>query len=305
MIVYQELSSLERDLGIKASTMYGISNHIYKHYRAVKVKKDNGDYRILNVPDEPLKKIQRRIADVLLCRMDVSFYAKAYVDGGSVQKNALPHVGQDMILKLDIVHFFDSILYSAVKEMAFPGEIYSEQNRILLTMLCYYDQVLPQGAPSSPVITNIIMRDFDEAVGRWCEERGLAYTRYCDDMTFSGSFSAAEVVEFVTGELRKKGLILNRRKTVVADKHHSQRVTGVVVNEKLSVPSEYRRKLRQELFYCRKYGIASHLSHIGCTDPEALYVQKLLGRVNYVLAVMPQDREMREYRSLLTGRLHR
>lgn len=303
MIVYQELSSLERDLGIKASTLYGVSNHITRHYRTVKLRKENGDYRVLHVPDEILKTIQRRIADTLLCRMEVSPYAKAYVDGGSIRRNAMPHVGKDKLLKLDIVHFFDSILYSAVKDMAFPGEIYSEQNRILLAMLCYYDQVLPQGAPSSPVITNIIMRDFDETVGRWCGERKLAYTRYCDDMTFSGSFDQTEVIAFVSGELRKMGFFLNKNKTVVADRHHSQRVTGVVVNEKLSVPSEYRRKLRQELFFCRKYGVASHLQKNGSPDPEDLYLQKLLGRVNYVLSVMPDDREMREYRSWITGRI--
>lgn len=305
MIVYQELSSLERDLGMKASVLYGVSNHIPQHYRTVKRKKENGDYRILHVPDEILKTIQRRIADTLLCRMEVSPYAKAYVDGGSIRRNAIPHVGQDKILKLDIVHFFDSILYSTVKDMAFPGEIYSEQNRILLTMLCYYDQVLPQGAPSSPAITNIIMRDFDEIVGRWCGERNLAYTRYCDDMTFSGDFSVAEVIDFVSGELKKKGFFLNRKKTVVADRHHSQRVTGVVVNEKLSVPLEYRRKLRQEIFFCQKYGVTSHLQKSGCPDSEELYTQKLLGRVNYVLSVMPDDQEMREYRNWIKGRVHR
>ena len=68
-------------------------------------------------------------------------------------------------------------------------------------MLCYYKESLPQGAPTSPAITNIIMYDFDERVGEFCAERGIAYTRYCDDMTFSGAFDEREVIDFVKEEL--------------------------------------------------------------------------------------------------------
>ena len=77
MIVYRELSSLERDLGIKAKTLYAVSNNIGKHYRRVKLSKKSGGYRNLSVPDAVLKSIQRRIADVLLIHMPVSRYAKA------------------------------------------------------------------------------------------------------------------------------------------------------------------------------------------------------------------------------------
>lgn len=299
MIVYRELSSLERDLGISAKTLYAVSNSISKHYHKAKLPKKNGGFRNLSVPDEVLKTIQKPIADVLLIHMPVSRYAKAYRFGGSTLRNAKHHVGKQVVLKLDILHFFDSIRYSTVKDKVFPAEIYAEPLRILLTMLCYHKDALPQGAPSSPAITNIILYEFDELVGQWCRERDIAYTRYCDDMTFSGSFDPAEVIRFVRLELKKLGFLLNEQKTRIQHPGQQQSVTGIVVNEKMSIPADYRRKLRQELYYCRKFGIQEHLQKTGLEIQEDTYRMQLLGKVNYVLQVHPEDRDMLEARKWL------
>ena len=299
MIVYRELSSLERDLGINAKTLYAVSNNIGKHYHKAKLPKKSGDYRNLSVPDEVLKSIQKQIAEVLLIHMPVSRYAKAYRFGSSTLRNAKHHVGKQVVLKLDILHFFDSIRYSTVKDKVFPEEIYAEPLRILLTMLCYHKDALPQGAPSSPAITNIILYDFDEQIGRWCRECGIAYTRYCDDMTFSGDFDPAEVIRFVRLELKKMGFLLNEQKTKIQCPGQQQTVTGIVVNEKLSIPADYRRKLRQELYYCRKFGVQEHLQKIGLEIPEDIYRMQLLGKVNYVLQVHPNDKDMLDARKWL------
>lgn len=299
MIVYRELSSLEQDLGISAKTLYAVSNNLGKHYRKAKLPKKSGGYRKLSVPDEVLKSIQKRIADVLLIHMPVSRYTKAYRFGSSTLRNAKHHVGKQVVLKLDILHFFDSIRYSTVKDKVFPEEIYAEPLRILLTMLCYHKDALPQGAPSSPAITNIILYEFDELIGQWCRERGITYTRYCDDITFSGAFDPAEVIRFVRLELKKLGLLLNEQKTRIQRPGQQQTVTGIVVNEKLSVPADYRRKLRQELYYCRKFGIQEHLQKTGLEIPEDTYRMQLLGKVNYVLQVHPDDGDMHEARKWL------
>ena len=299
MIVYRELSSLERDLGVSAKTLYAISNNLSKHYRKAKLPKKSSGFRNLSVPDEVLKSIQRQISEVLLIHVPVSRYAKAYRFGSSTLRNAKHHVGKQMVLKLDILHFFDSIRYSTVKDIVFPEEIYAEPLRILLTMLCYHKDALPQGAPSSPAITNIILYEFDEQIGQWCRERNIAYTRYCDDMTFSGDFDPAEVIRFVRLELKKMGFLLNEQKTRIQCPGQQQTVTGIVVNEKLSIPADYRRKLRQELHYCRKFGIQEHLQRIGLEIPEETYRMRLLGRINYVLQVHPDDRNMLEARKWL------
>ena len=299
MIVYRELSSLEQDLGISAKTLYAVSNNLSKHYRKAKLPKKSGGFRNLSVPDEVLKSIQKRIAEVLLIHMPVSRYAKAYRFGSSTLRNAKHHVGKQVVLKLDILHFFDSIRYSTVKDKVFPEEIYAEPLRILLTMLCYHKDALPQGAPSSPAITNIILYEFDEQLGQWCREHGIAYTRYCDDMTFSGDFEPSEVIRYVRLELKKMGFLLNEQKTRIQRPGQQQTVTGIVVNAKLSIPADYRRKLRQELYYCRKFGILEHMQKIGLEIPENTYRMQLLGKVNYVLQVHPNDKDMLDARKWL------
>ena len=299
MIVYRELSSLEQDLGINAKTLYAVSNNLGKHYHKANLPKKSGGYRKLSVPDEILKAIQRQISEVLLIHMPVSKYAKAYRFGSSTLRNAKHHVGKQVVLKLDILHFFDSIRYSTVKDKVFPEKIYAEPLRILLTMLCYHKDALPQGAPSSPAITNIILYEFDELMGQWCQERDIAYTRYCDDMTFSSDFDPSEVIRFVRLELKKLGFLLNEQKTKVQRPGQQQAVTGIVVNEKLSISADYRRKLRQDLYYCRKFGIQEHLQKIGLEIPEETYQMRLLGKVNYVLQVHPDDKDMLDARKWL------
>lgn len=106
MIVHRELSSLEKDLGFHAKTLYAVSNNLGKHYHNVQLPKKSGGIRKLSVPDELLKSIQRKITDVLLISMPVSQYAKAYRYGSSTIRNARHHVGKKVVLKLDILHFF-------------------------------------------------------------------------------------------------------------------------------------------------------------------------------------------------------
>jgi len=300
MAIYKELSSLVNQLGFSKRTLYSVSNSIQKHYHLVKIPKGNGEYRQLSVPDEFLKVIQRRINDRLLADEEISPYATAYRKGGSTKVNASPHAGNEVLLKLDIRHFFDGLIYPIVKEKAFPAEKYSEQNRILLSLLCVGTDALPQGAPTSPTISNIIMRDFDNKIGDWCLERGICYTRYCDDMTFSGNdFEPSEVIKLVKDELWSMGLIINKKKTVVVGKGQRHAVTGIVVNEKVSVNSEYKRKIRQEMHYCMKYGVDSHLKSIASEKTKCSYVSNLLGRINYVISVEPDNGKMREYKEWL------
>ena len=302
MIVYKELASIEQDLGFPAKTLYALSNNVEKHYHTVLISKRDGSKRKLSVPDLILKMVQRSIADVILTQYPVSKYACAYKYGSNVQQNARPHVRKKKILKLDIDGFFDHILYSQVKNIVFFEEKYAPPIRTLLTMLCYYRESLPQGAPTSPAITNIIMYDFDETVGAFCRGKGIAYTRYCDDMTFSGDFDENEVIAFVKEELQKLGLFLKTRKTAVIPATKRQTVTGIVVNEKINISKEYKKKIRQEMYYIRKFGIDGHLERMGIPEKEH-YLLSLKGRVAFVLQTLPNDEEFSEYKKFLNQSL--
>jgi retron-type reverse transcriptase len=298
MVVYKELGSLESDLGFDAKTLYGLSNNLDAHYRTVFIPKRDGSRRRLSVPDLILKLVQRSIADNILAYYPVSRYATAYAFGSSVQKNARRHVGKKKLLKLDIQGFFDSIAYSRVKETVFYKQGFSEPIRVLLSMLCYYKDALPQGAPTSPAITNIIMYDFDEKIGGYCTERGIAYTRYCDDMTFSGDFDESEIIALVKDELKKLGLFLKNRKTSVVCASKRQTVTGIVVNEKVNLTKDYKKKIRQEMHYIKKYGVDEHLRRLNITD-KCAYLNSLRGRVAFVLQTLPNDMEFLEYKTIL------
>lgn len=303
MITYKELSSLTNELGFTAHALYTASNNTSKHYYKTKIPKSNGEERELTVPDEFLKSIQRRIVDKLLYFEEVSPYATAYRYGGSTVKNAKPHVGQPLILKLDIRHFFDRIIYPAIKEKAFPENKYSENNRILLSLICSHSGTLPQGAPTSPVISNIIMKDFDDVVGKWCDKRKIRYTRYCDDMTFSGDFIPNETIKFVGRELKKMGFFLNGKKTTIVRDGQKKIVTGIVVNEKLNASSSYRKEIRQTVYYCKKFGVKSHMEHKNISDDRISFLQKLLGKVNYVLSVDSVNNEMKQYKNWITAEI--
>ena len=124
MKAYTALEDLEQDLGFSAKTLYGLSNHLDKHYRNAFIPKHDGSKRKLSVPDTILKKVQRSISDNILSHYTISRYATAYTSGSSVQKNASLHVGKQKILKLDVDGFFDHLTYARVKDCVFCKENY-------------------------------------------------------------------------------------------------------------------------------------------------------------------------------------
>ena len=170
---------------------------------------------------------------------------------------------------------------------------------MLLTYLCTYDEHLTQGSPTSAYISNLVMKSFDEVLGKWCEEKNINYTRYSDDMTFSGDFNPTEVITKVRQMLLKLGLQLNNDKIHVVDKSHNQSVTGIVVNEKVQVSSNYRRKIRQEIYYIKKFGLNSHLHRIKYSGNERAYLNQLYGKILYVLQINSSDLEFDEYRKFI------
>ena len=302
MIVYRELSSLCADLGCSLKHLYTLSNRPEKHYHKVSVPKNSGGFRELTVPDNELKTVQKRIDNVILPIIEISPYATAYRPGGSPLANAKPHINNNTLLKLDIRHFFDKITFSMILG-AFSKEIFSDKVAMILAQICSFHEALPQGAPTSPAISNIIMKDFDNVVGAWCKNGGITYTRYCDDMTFSGSFKPNEVIEFVKSELAKYGFYLNNKKTTVVRDGQKKIVTGIVVNEKANTSAIYRRKIRQTMYYCMEYGVDSHMQNKNITDTKEHYLQKLLGQINFVLSVTPENEEFIKYKRWVTENL--
>lgn len=279
--------------------LYSISNNIEKNYKIHKIRKKNGKLRTIYEPNPTLKHIQRVILDTILNQESISKYAKAYHPGISLKDNALPHVNKKIILKLDIKDFFDNIDFLDIYNSCFSIEYFPKSIGMLLTYLCCYDEHLPQGAPTSAYISNLVMKSFDEEIGFWCEEKNINYTRYSDDMTFSGDFNPSEIIKKVGESLKNLGLELNKKKIHIITNSSSQSVTGVVVNQKAQVSKTYRNKIRQEIYYIKKFGIDSHMKKIDITQDKDTYLWSIFGKILFVLQINNKDQEFQEYKSYI------
>lgn len=285
--------------------LYALSNHSERHYQRIVLSKRDGGERVVLAPDYLLKTVQRNILDNVLSFFPLSPFATAYRPGCSVIDNAAPHCQQPQILKLDIENFFDNISWLQVwrlfRQTTLPSGVVT-----MLTHLCCYREALAQGAPTSPAISNLVMRHFDEQMGAWCQAQGIVYTRYCDDMTFSGDLNVRQVKRNVTALLATLGMRLNKRKTAQATASQQQRVTGIVVNEKPQLSREQRRALRQEIYYCQKYGVLAHLRRCGELDLSAdhtgqarHYLHALLGKIGWLLQINPDDKAFTQSRGVV------
>ena len=280
-------------------TLYSISNNIEKNYKIYKIRKRNGKYRTIYEPNSLLKHIQKQILLNILNNKSISKYAKAYHKGISLKDNAIPHINKNIILKLDIKDFFENISFVDIYNSCFPIEYFPKSVGMLLTYLCTYDEHLTQGSPTSAYISNLVMKDFDEVLGAWCEERDISYTRYSDDMTFSGNFNPNEIIKKVRKMLYKLGLQLNNNKIHVVSKSSNQNVTGIVVNEKVQVSSKYRKEIRQEIYYIKKFGLESHLKYNEVEINKEKYLNILYGKIIYVLQINEDDNEFKKYKTYI------
>lgn len=272
-----------------------------KHfYRTYSIKKKNGNMRRIDEPLPDLKYVQRWILDEILIKIPVNEVAKAYRYNYSVKDNARFHRKQKVVLSLDLKDFFPSIHIQDVIGI-FRKVGYNKKVSCFLAYLCCYNYCLPQGSPTSPCISNIVMASVDDAIYVFARENSLRYTRYADDITISGDFAPGKVIAFVSDVLYKAGFLLNPSKTRVAKPNSRQIVSGIVVNDHMQLPKEQRRLIRQEMYYIEKYGVDSHLYYIGNTRRN--YLPHLLGMVNYGLFINPNDNELKKYRTALRNML--
>ncbi|TWD92206.1 RNA-directed DNA polymerase [Neobacillus bataviensis] len=232
---------------------------INNYYKEIQISKRNGETRTLAIPDDNLKSVQKWILKSILEKMPISNSAKGFKKGLSIVENAKPHTNKDCVLSLDLKDFFPSITQGSVY-FIFKEIGYTEEVSRLLTRLCTYQGQLPQGAPTSPYIANLVCRKLDIKLQEFACNQNIAYTRYADDLTFSANKELSEYIPRIKEIVIIQGFKVNDSKTRCRYRHQRQLVTGLVVNnEKVSIPRELKRKLRQEIHYCKKFGVHGHL----------------------------------------------
>lgn len=232
-------------------------------YRHFEIPKRRGGTRTITTPRKNLKTLQRSLLQVLTHLFPRHKCAVGFERGESVVSHAKVHAGKRWVYIVDLQDFFPSITRSRVYGMlrSKPFEA-SEPLARYLSNLVTYDGVLPQGAPTSPILANLLCRRMDARLFRWARDRGLSYTRYADDLAFSTN--RVEFREKDRAEIRKiiedEGFQVHPEKQKLMPWYGRQFVTGLVVNEKPNVPRSTIRNLRALLHNVEKYGWQSQVN---------------------------------------------
>lgn len=294
-IICKSLSLLAHELLIKA-----IKAPL--SYRVYTIPKRSGGKRTIAQPTAEIKNIQRCIVKTVLDPLPTSDISTAYKKDISIKDNAEKHLGKKFILKMDFKDFFPSIRpEDLIKSLERNNVILSSVDRKILILFLFrrnkYGRFeLSVGAPSSPIISNIVMYEFDIAVKEYCEKHNIVFTRYADDLTFSSNSieeikKTPAIIKSNLISMDSPKLVINEKKTHLISKGRSQRVTGVTLthDNKLSIGRNLRKKIRAMLHLYKNnklehndipylHGIISHMRNI---EPE--YFNKLLESYGDVL----------------------
>jgi RNA-directed DNA polymerase len=231
------------------------------HYQKFYMPKKSGGKRMISAPMPRLKKAQHWILENILNKVPLHHAVNGFALNRSIVTNALPHIGKDLVLNMDVKDFFPSIHFKRVKGLL-QQLGYSQKIATIIALICteavteevaidgknYFVQkgnrVLPQGAPSSPAITNILCFKLDKRLQGIATKLNCNYTRYADDVSFSGSkaINAQQLVWRIKKIMQDEGFTVHPDKIRTMRKGTQQEVTGVVVNQQLSVS---RKKLRE------------------------------------------------------------
>jgi hypothetical protein len=215
-------------LGVSPELLWTLIRSQRYKYNHFPVKKRGGGARYIAAPRTYMKVVQWWILDLILSKVEISDRAFGFVKGRNYVDNAREHQGATNILNVDIREFFPSINASMVRSV-FSDLRYSDEVSIGLAMLTTYAGALPQGAPTSPAISNIIFKSYDEAIVAVCDSYGIKYSRYADDMTFSKVGEIPKDFHKIISSIIHPAFHLNEDKTVYMGANRTKEVTGVVL----------------------------------------------------------------------------
>lgn len=276
-------------VGVEKEKMVSILSNVSAYYNQFRMPKRSGGSRQIAAPNMELLLIQRTIYQRVLLSANIHPAATGFRQNVSIIHNAKPHLGKKNVLKVDLHNFFGSVkqpkVVAAFEKIGYPTNIAR-----VLAYLCCLDFCLPQGAPTSPALSNIVAYDMDIQLEALAKQYNCIYTRYADDLTFSGdSISSDILLPAITTIVDKYKFRLNRKKTRYAADNKRKIITGISISsgEKLTIPKMKKRELRKNIHFILTKGLAEHQRHIGSTDPA--YLQRILGYLSFWLSVEPDN----------------
>ena len=261
---YNQIQSLKElsyalDIPIKQLTGILYGKKIENCYTTFAIAKKSGGYRTINCPNKSLKYIQRKLARLLLKRQaeiqaenSISQkIAHAFIKGKGIKTNASQHRNKRYLLNIDLKDFFGTFHFGRVLGFFKKNKYFKLPDNIatIIAQLTCYEGKLPQGAPTSPIISNMIFQILDNKIIYLCKKYKLTYTRYADDMTFStnNKFFLSTYPKFIVDLndfITKYGFTINKKKIYFQESNHRQVVTGLSVNKKINVKREFYKNTR-------------------------------------------------------------
>lgn len=282
-------------------------------YNSFEIQKKNGGIRIIKSPSDDLKSTQKKLAselwkyqlDILRSHNTKSNISHGFEKGKSIITNAKLHRNKKYVLNIDLQNFFDSFHFGRIRgyfeknrEYALPIEVAT-----VIAQLTCYEGSLPQGAPTSPIITNLICQILDNRLLKISKKYKLDYTRYADDLTFSTNNKEFiklkdEFLLVIQKEIERAGFKINEKKTRFLYKDSQQKVTGLIVNQKINIAQEYYRMTKamaHSLYTKGEFTIDGHSGTIEQLEGRFSFINQLVWYNNKL------DDEIHEF-GTLTGR---
>lgn len=298
---------------MKHLNYYCNPNNSFHRYKQFKIKKKSGGFRLITAPrNQSFMLLLRYVNEIFKAVYTPSDYAMGFTEGRSVVTNANKHKGHNYVFNTDLKDFFPSIHQARVwKRLQLKPLLFKQPIANVLAGLCSMKEqtedgsiryILPQGAPTSPIITNMICDNLDRRLAGLAKRFGVVYSRYADDITFSSMHN----VYNTSGEFRKElkrivegqGFTMNEAKTRLQKLGSRQEVTGIIVSDKLNVSQKYVRDIRNILYIWRKYGYDAAFNkffpkykeakgHVKKGNPDMVNV--LDGKLMYLKMVKGED----------------
>lgn len=264
-------------------------------YRNFSIPKKSGGLRSISSPYPSLKECQRWIANQIVARLPLHTSATAYRPKSSIISNVEPHLAAGVqLLVVDIKDFFPSISKKRLIGW-FSALGYNYEVSVALASLCCLDGHLPQGSPASPHLSNAICTTLDRRLAGIASNFDLSYTRYADDICFSGPEIPPVVLTLVGTAVKESGFVLNPNKTRVhAPSASSKIVTGInIASGTARLPRDRRRRLSHVMHFIEAFGYISHRSKLKISDSK--YLLRLRGQLEYWRMIEPTNEQVLQY----------
>lgn len=248
--------------------IYPSTSHLYRGFH---IPKKNGEYRLIEAPKKRLKNVQKIISLELNKLYVPRKPAHGFIHGRSIITNAAVHVDKKYVLNIDLENFFGSIHFGRIRNLfqSHPFNL-SLPVSTVLAHICCHNGKLPQGAPTSPIISNMITYRLDKQLQSLASKYRCTYTRYADDITFSFTQTRGRLpnsIVTLTKDLqltlgyelenliKENGFKINESKSRIASQSHRQEVTGITVNERMNVSRKFIRQTQSMLYAWKKFGL--------------------------------------------------